>query len=166
MIQSEWRFSETDTDGCSYEIADIIERDGRLLIAAQARPNVSTLYENADYGNIPESMDSLADGFTDEWRDAARKEFSAVLFVFDAKNNQPEQFYTVEGAMALSDSLYADDAGNLVWQIGRIVKCGWCPWANSFQLYGITRRYDYTFDSNKTVLRQEKTGIFHSFRTM
>ncbi len=165
IIQNQWRFSQNDSDGYSYEIADMIEHDGKLFVCAQARSNCSTLYENADYENIPENTDSLAYGFTDKWRDAARKEFSAVLLVFEPKDNKPERFYTVEGAMALTDSLRVDDDGNLIWQVGRIVKCGWAPWANSYSLYGITRRYDYTLDSNKKLIKQDRTNIFKRFQT-
>ena len=164
-IQHQWRFFQDDVDSFEYKIADMIEHDGKLFVCAQARPNYSTLYENADYENIPENTDSLADGFTDKWRDAARKEFSAVLLVFETKDNKPERFYTVEGAMALSDSLRVDDDGNLVWQVGRIVKCGYAPWANSYSLYGITRRYDYTLDSNKKLIKQDRTNIFKRFQT-
>ena len=164
-IQHQWRFFQDDVDSFEYKIADMIEHDGKLFVCAQARPNYSTLYENADYENIPENTDSLADGFTDKWRDAARKEFSAVLLVFETKDNKPERFYTVEGAMALSDSLRVDDDGNLVWQVGRIVKCGYAPWANSYSLYGITRRYDYTLDSNKKLIKQDRTSIFKRFQT-
>ena len=165
-IKKQWSFSQNDPkpEGFQYEIADMIEHDGKLFISAQARPNVSTLYENADYENIPKDTDSLADGFTDEWRDAAREEFSAVLLVFDSQNNKPKQFYSVGGAMA--GDLRMDDNGDLVWQVGRIVKCGWAPWASSFQLYGVTRRYDYSFDSDKNLLRQERTNCYYSFHTV
>lgn len=165
-IQCEWDWTEAFSEGFHYETVCVTEHQGKIFVSAQARPNTSLLYDNADDENIPEDTDSLADGFTDEWRDAAREEFSAVLFVFDPQNSKPEQFYSVGGAMALSDGLRTDGDGNLVWRVGRIVKCGWAPWASSFQLYGVTRRYDYTFDSDKTLLRQERTDCFDSFRTM
>ena len=164
VIQNQWSFSENDSDGFQYEIADIIEHDGKLYISAQARPNASTLYENADYENFPENTDSLSDGFSDEWRDRAREEFSSVLYVFDPESDKPEEFYSVGGT--LPGSLRTDDDGNLVWRVGRIVKCGWAPWANSFQFYGITRRYDYTFGSDSAELREEKTDHFNTFRTL
>ena len=56
-----------------------------------------------------------------------------------------------------------DDDGNLVWHIGRIIRCGYSPYTSSFVFYGVTRQYDYTFDSDNNILRQEKTDIFGSF---
>ena len=56
-------------------------------------------------------------------------------------------------------------ANHAAWQVGRIVKCGYAPWANSYSLYGITRRYDYTLDSNKKLIKQDRTNIFKRFQT-
>ena len=103
-------------------------------------------------------------GFTDELRNAAREDYSSVLFVYDPATDKPERFYSVSGTMA--GRLLTNDSGNLVWRVGRIVKCGWAPWANSFQFYGVTRRYDYTFSSDGAELREEKTDHFNTFRTL
>ena len=157
---SEWKLGDYSYD----EIADIKEYGGKIYLSVQTRAEDSPLSGVVDYNNIPKDMDSLSDSFTDELRDAARKKFSSVLYVFDPKTEKPEQFYSIGGTMA--GKLCTNDDGELLWQVGRIVKCGWAPWANSFQYYGITRRYDYTFTEDKTVLKEERTDQFNSFRTM
>ena len=162
-IKEEWHFPEQDEND-SFELIDIREFDGRIYLSAQAHRLEPKLWETADYDHIPMDSESLSDGFTDELRDAAREDYSSVLFVYDPATDKPERFYSVGGAMA--GKLCTDDSGNLVWQVGRIVKCGWAPWASSFQYYGITRRYDYTFSDDGTALREEKTNHFNSFRTL
>lgn len=162
-IKGEWRFPEEDEND-SFEITDIREYDGRIYLSAQANRLEPKLSQIADYDHIPMDSESLADGFTDELRDAAREDYSSVLFVYDPAADKPERFYSVGGTMA--GRLLTDDSGSLVWQVGRIVKCGWAPWANSFQFYGITRRYDYTFSSDGAELREEKTDHFNTFRTL
>ncbi len=161
VIRNQWSFSEDDKDGFRYEIADIKEHEGKIYLSAQARPNESEMYEDLDYENI--TVDSDFSNFSDELRDAARKEFSSVLFVFDPASNKPEEFTSVGGTMA--GDLRTDEDGSLVWRVGRIVKCGWAPWASSFQFYGLTRQYEYTFHSDNK-LKEEKTDIFNSFRTI
>ena len=159
-IVSEWSLGDY-----SYEdIAGIKEYGGKLYLSVQSRAEESALNESVDYEHIPKEMESFSDGFTDELRDAARKDFSSVLYVIDPKTNKPEEFYTVGGTMA--GDFGVDEDGDLVWHVGRIVKCGWAPYMNSFQYYGLTRRYDYTFSGDGAKLKEEKTDFFDSFRTM
>ena len=159
---SEWRL--TNGGEQTYEIAAIKEHAGKIYLSVQAKQNDSELSKSNNVEHLPKDMDSLSDGFTDELRDAARKDFSSVLFVFDPATNKPEEFYSVGGTMA--GDFGTDANGDLVWRVGRIVKCGWAPYANSFQYYGLTRRYDYTFSDDGTKLKEEKTDIFISFRTL
>ena len=143
----------------TYEISDIRELDGRIFISATARPVDSKLYENT--GDYDE--ETIAFGaYTEEWRDRARQEFSAVLFVLDLDSGQPGQFWSVQGALA--GELGADENDNLTWQAKRIIACGYSPYTSSFSIYGYTREYDYTFDRSRNLLTQTRTDIIGGFR--
>lgn len=167
-IMREWTLTENDNIG---EIVSVKEYGGKIWISEQARPNNSELYAGDDITDLPDP-DKPFENYTDEWRDRARKEFSSVLIVLDPESAKPEQFFSVGGTMPVgvlgdgnNNDFSVDDDGNLVWHIGRIIRCGDSPYTSSFSIYGITRQYDYTFDSDIHNLRQEKTDQFDSFRT-
>ena len=147
------------SDDAVYETVDIRELDGRIFVSATTRPVDSKLYENAgDYDE--ETIEYGA--YTAEWRDRAREEFSAVLFVLDLDSGEPGQFWLVQGAFA--GELGADENDNLTWQAKRIIACGYSPYTNSFSIYGCTREYDYTFDRGANTLHQKRTDIIDGFR--
>ena len=147
------------SDDFTYEISDIMEHDGRIFISAKARPVDSKLYENT--GDYDEETIEFGT-YTEEWRDRAREEFSAVLFVLDADSGEPGQFWSVQGALA--GELGTDENDNLTWQANRIIACGYSPYTNSFSIYGYTREYDYTFDRGANTLHQRRTDIIDGFR--
>ncbi len=155
-IQAVWALE--DADDTEYEVVAMTEYDGKIYLSVQARWYGSQLYDDLVWDDPSDS------GFTDTLRDTAREVFSSVLFVCDPDSGKPEEFYSVGGTMP--GSLSVDDGGCLVWHVGRIVKCGYCPYASSFTFYGFTRRYDYTFDSDNNKLKEEKTDIFNSFYTI
>ena len=156
-IESEWTLTEENMGNLLYEIKEITEYDEKIFLSIGMSEQVMTIPDDTDY-------ETLEDGFSDKWRDYVRERYQSTLYVLDSNSGKPEQFYSVGGTLA--GDLRVDDNGNLVWQVGRIVKCGYAPWANSYSLYGITRRYDYTFDSDKNLLKQERTDIFKRFQIM
>lgn len=167
-IESEWSMTENDDDLYCFQITDVIEHNGRIYLSTHTEKSSYISTEGADTRDFSH-YGTLADGFSDEWRDRAREQYSATLYVLEPENGTPEQFYSVGGTLPVSFSatggdFTVDDDGNLVWHIGRIIRCGYSPYTSSFVFYGITRQYDYTFDSDNNILRQEKTDIFGSFR--
>ena len=166
-IVSEWTLSQDD-DSTRPEITGAVEYDGRIWLSCELSNTVISL-EGMDQRDFSGSG-NFADGFSDEWRDAARKHFSSVVYILDPESGTPEQFFSVDGTILVSQlngrekDFSIDDDGNLVWHIGRIIRCGYSPYTSSFSFYGITRQYDYIFDSGPVHLRQEKTDRFDSFR--
>lgn len=167
VIRREWDFADLGSDGSadgSCNIKSITEHDGRIFVAVTKR-NSTDLYNGMDIEKMLPEGETFA-SFSDKARDRVRECFSAVLYVFDSASTKPQQFYSVGGAMALNESLSFGEDGSLVWRVGRIVRAGWSPYTSSFSLYGVTRRYDYTFDSDNKLLRQDRTDKFGSFTTL
>lgn len=150
-------------EGYTYEISDIREYDGRVFVSATARPAQSQLYRNLENEDYEIDSDHPFGNTTEKWRDRARAEFSAVLFIFDPDSGSPEQFYTVGGTF--SGLLGTDDSGNLTWNVERILTCGFSPATSAFSIYGSTRRYVYTFDSAEDLLTQERTDLIGGYAT-
>ena len=148
-------------EGVSYEISDLFEYDGRIIISATARPDDSAFYSGWD-GELGDDGTMSFGGYSEKWRDKARKEFSAVLFVIDSDSGAPGQFYNVGGALA--QEIGVDGDGRLTWGIGRIIAAGFSPYTSSYSIYGVTRRYEYTFDRNENLLKQQRTDIIGGFR--
>lgn len=151
-------------DDARYEVEDVFAHDGKVYISAQARPTDSRLYDNIDISDW-ENLDTeeYFRHYDDGVLEAAREEFSSVLFVCDPDKGSPELFYSVGGTMA--GTLSEDEDGNLQWQVKRLIKCGYSPYTSSFSLYGLSREYDYTFDYDNDLLRQEKTDVIGGFST-
>jgi hypothetical protein len=156
-------------EGFGYTIADIREHDGLVFISTTARPRESKLYEGSDDDwdrwmgeTTSNDGDFWRNNLSEEWRDRAREEFSAALFVIDIASGEPGQYYTVGGAFG--GELAEDDKGNLVWSVGRIIAGGFSPYTSSFSVYGVTRRYDYTFEPADNTLRQERTEVIGYYR--
>lgn len=147
-IERELRFGSADE---SYHICDMAEQDGRVFLSVLVRPVDSRLYQDVESEEYGDEWPH----YTEAWRDRAREEFSAMLFVFDPDSEAPQQFYTVGGAFA--DALTLDDSGRLCWSVQRILNCGYSPRTNSFSIAGYTRLYRYTFDTGHNLLSQEKT---------
>ena len=152
-----------DPDDGKYHIEGMTRVGNVLFLSATFRPTTSKLYQYDDYEDLIRGIDPEHpfSCYTEEWRERAREEFSAILLVIDADSGEPEQFYRVGGAFA--GALGMDEEGNLRWSVGRIVACGYSPATNAFSIYGVTRRYDYTFDSVKKLLKQERTDLIGSF---
>ena len=142
----------------SYDLSDMTEHNGKIILSATARPTDSRLYRDGDLSSV--SADAFG-RFTEEWRDRAREEFSAVLFVIAPDSGEPERFYTVDGAFA--GGLGTDAEGNLTWNAERILTCAYSPFTSAFSIYGNTRRYIYTLDSAADRLRQERTDLLGGF---
>ena len=156
-LLSRCRYDSADT---TYRIEDMIAVDGRVFLSATARPVNSKLYEDVEIEQDDMTYDFGS--YSDMWRDRARGEYSAVLLVIDSESGEPGQFWSVGGAFG--GALGVDSGGCLTWQVGRIIAAGYSPYTNSFSLYGVTRRYDYTFDSAENLLRQERTDHIDGFR--
>lgn len=161
-VQAMW--SLNDSDSTEYDIFAMTEYDGKIYLSVQARQYPSHIYDDFDRESFEISAENPFGDFSDDMRDRAREEFSSVLFVCDPESGKPEQFYSVGGT--LPADLVVDDDGNLVWRVGRIVKCGYSPMTSSYTLYSITRQYNYTFDKDNALLKEEKTDIFKSFKTI
>ena len=156
-------------EGFGYTIEDIREHDGLVFLSTTARPRESKLYEGSDddwdrwMGETASNEgDFWTNRLSEEWRDRAREEFSAALFVVDTASGEPGQYYTVGGAFG--GELSEDAEGHLVWSVGRIIAGGFSPYTSSFSVYGVTRRYDYTFDPADNSLSQERTEIIGYYR--
>ena len=84
-----------------------------------------------------------------------------MLFVIDPDSGEVVQFCNVGGAFG--GELGADESGSLTWNVERILTCGYAPKTYRYDIYGHTRRYIYTFDSESDTLRQERTDLIGKY---
>ena len=145
-----------------YVIEDMIEFDGRIYLSAYAVPKadndyyechgiVDYLYENDKWDISNEELTPLI-----------QQNYTAILLVCDPSSGTPKEFYSVKGSVGGTLSLGTD--GTLLWDVERIMTVFFSPYTSSFTFGGTCDVFQYTFDSMGSLIRQEKTGEFTSFR--
>ena len=145
-----------------YVIEDMAEFDGKIYLSGYAVPKADN-----DYRECQGIVDYLYEN--DKW-DISNEEltpliqqnYTAILLVCDPTVGTPQEFYSVKESVGGTLSLGAD--GTLLWDVERIATVFYSPYTSSFTFGGTCDVFQYTFDSMGSLIRQEKTGEFTSFR--
>jgi hypothetical protein len=89
-----------------------------------------------------------------------RDNYTAVLLVLDPDSGKPETFYSVEGC--LGSYLHVRGTGRLEWEVQSITSSQY-KGLNSYTVAGLMEIWQYTFDENGELLKQEDTGNTDTF---
>ncbi len=165
----------TITDSFSYEsndnyyyITDMIEYNGYTYLSAYAVPILDD--EGQSLGgrfDIAAVLNYISDNqlysiSNEELTKLVRDNYTAVLLVCDSSSGIPQTFFSVKGS--LGGKLALSDKGNLIWDVESISDTHYSLCTSSFTIAGVSHIYRYTFNSDGTILSQEKTGEYVDFR--
>lgn len=145
-----------------YTITDMIEFGGKAYLSAYATPE---LHEWEPYhGGRAETIRVLDEIHSrDDWRipdeeltELIRKNYTALLFVYDPTDGSYEIFRSVDES--LGGSLAVNARGELEWNTERVVTSRFSPMTSSFTLAGECEVTRHTFDIDGVQLGRENTG--------
>ncbi len=149
-----------------YYITDMIECNGNIYISAHSVPIIDSGRSNErgrkDVARIIDEICNRNLEISDtELIELMRNNFTAVLLVCDPARGLVQTFYTVKGSFGAQLSI--SEEGSLLWNVESITDSIFSPMTSSYNIAGGSYVYEYAFDSNGKVIRQEKTGEMVSF---
>lgn len=153
-------------DDVSYVITDMLELNGRLYLSAYAFP----LSADGDMNGRREIGAILDEIFAREQWDMGsaelvnllRAQYTAVLFLCNPENGEPEQFYSVTGA--LGGALTAGNQGQLCWDTEHFTDAYVSLATSSFTIGASCSILRYTFAADGTLLGETATGEASGYR--
>lgn len=160
-------FSYTAEDALYY-ITDMIEFQGKIYLSAYAVPKrsddrpsfggryeISAILEYLYENNIGEIS-------SEELTPMVRDNYTAILLMCDPRTGEPQEFFSAKGS--LGGKLSLSDSGKLLWNVESITATFFSPATSSFTIGGSCYVFEYTFDTDGTLIGQKKTGEVTSFR--
>ena len=172
-------FAYTSED-CYYYITDMAEFAGKLYLSAYSVPRLSDEGDNAgtrydiaavlkyiDDNNLnqynetpPSDNDNLYSEIPNEvLLPLLRNHYTAVLLVCDPSEGTPQTYYSVQGS--LGGKLTAGD--ELAWDVESFSSAVYCSFTSAWTISGTCQVFRYSFDTNGTLLSQEKTDEVTTF---
>lgn len=159
----------TADDTC-YVITDMLGFDGRLYLSAYAfpAPDSGNVQGRTEIAPVLDYLFSAPDGgmrlgiASDELCARLREQYTAVLFLCDPQSGEPEQFYSVAGA--LGSTLSTDDQGQLCWDTEHFASAIFSPATSSFTVAADCNVLRYTFAADGALLGETVTGETSGYR--
>jgi|GEM_PF-2671083 len=151
-IDSEGRLSEEfnyGEEGLTYSLFDIKVFDGRLYISATVSSDPYADY----YGTDDWWKKDIPD---DEFTEAVKKAYTAVLLVCDTVGGEPRTFYQVEGSCGYA--LSVTDEGRLEWEVHSVYQARFTPMLSSRTLDGKVKVFKYYFAEDSGLVETVDTG--------
>lgn len=150
-VDPEGRLSEEFTygeNGLEYDLYDIEVFGGRLYVSAIA---CGELFER-----FVENGELVAEIPDEEFTEAVKECYTAVLLVCDTVGGAPELFYQVEGSCGYDLEI---SEGRLEWKVESIFSARFTPGLNSRTLDGKTKVYKYLFNEDGSFAEAVDTGM-------
>lgn len=151
-----------DMDGRRCIINGIAEYNGSVYLSGYSVSTGSNSQSGSYFDEIRPVLDEVHAGGKaefpgDELTELMRKNYTAVLLVFDRETGKPHEFYSVEGA--LGKSLDLTDDGGLLWKVEVIEgESTYSPATSAFSIISPTLIYDYVFSSSGELDHIRATG--------
>lgn len=145
-----------------YTITDMIEFGGKAYLSAYATPE---LHEWEPYhGRQAETIRVLDEIHSrDSWEisdeeltELIRRNYAALLFVYDPTDGSYEIFRSVDES--LGGSLAVNARGELEWNTERVATCRYSPMSNAYSFAGEYEVTRYTFGAGGELIGSEDTG--------
>lgn len=145
-----------------YTLVDMIEFEGKAYLSAYATPE---LYEWEPFHGAQAETIRILDEIhhRDSWEipdeeltELVRKNYTAVLFVYDPTDGSREMVHSVDES--LGGSLAVNRRGELEWNTERAVTTRYSPMTSAFSIAGECEVTRYTFDIDGVQIGRENTG--------
>lgn len=145
-----------------YTLVDMIEFEGKAYLSAYATPE---LYEWETFHGAQAETIRILDEIhhRDSWEipdeeltELVRKNYTAVLFVYDPTDGSREIVHSVDES--LGGSLAVNRSGELEWNTERAVTTRYSPMTSSFFIIGECEVTRYTFGTDGALVGRKDTG--------
>lgn len=145
-----------------YTITDMIEFGGKAYLSAYATPELRAweTYHGRQAETIRVTDEIFSrDGWEisdEELTELLRKNYAALLFVYDPTDGSYEIFSSVDGS--LGGSLAVNARGELEWNTERVATAGYSPMTSAFNIVGECEVTRHTFGAGGELIGFEDTG--------
>ena len=92
----------------------------------------------------------------EEFTEAVKNAYTAVLLVCDATDSEPRLFYEVKGAEGMT--LTVNEDGRLSWEVHSIYSAAFSPWYGSRPFNANVKIYKYLFTGEGGFVESVDTG--------
>ena len=152
-------------EDCDYFISDMAEFEGKIYLSARAVPpaEAGKKYRNDLTEVLLDLMfrQGAREMTSEELTPMIRDNYTAVLLICDPDGGMPETFYSVEGC--LGGALHVRGTGTLEWEVQSVTSSEYVV-RSAYTIDGLAKIWQYTFDENGELLKQEDTGNTETFR--